>query len=411
MELNFAKTAPGVMSASWTHPKKGRQVSIAIIESCDTQHLFIDGELIARDLPTFDDAVTLAKQRVNATQAPGLVRIAGAFVAASLIGASVFVAAKFMPAISTAEIVAAASPGTLTENHNTKPVQTEPHAIEAPAIPVETESLTKPAGAPQAPAAPPAQKAPEPVKQATVEVTAPAARPDSESDNPTEVRRRFSARKNLLALEAHLAEQRAAARHEKAAPEPAEAVSIEVSPTPEMAPVEPAKSTPTLALAPAAPPAPAIAPVSARAPQTSKAPITPPQVQQAQTAYLEASSKPLIRPMIPQTRDDGDIESAEPATAPAGPPLPAKAPAEVQSLGKLANQEAESTEPTTTRTTTVTTPRKASPKPSRTARPARKTHRKARRLPKRTRRAASHRVRTAGPGKRLVCFAHICRWR
>ena len=36
MDLNFAKTAPGVMTANWMHPKTGRQYSVAIIESCDT---------------------------------------------------------------------------------------------------------------------------------------------------------------------------------------------------------------------------------------------------------------------------------------------------------------------------------------------------------------------------------------
>ena len=66
MDLNFAKTAPGVMTANWMHPKTGRQYCVAIIVRCETQHHFFDGELVARVMATFDYAFALAKLTLSA---------------------------------------------------------------------------------------------------------------------------------------------------------------------------------------------------------------------------------------------------------------------------------------------------------------------------------------------------------
>jgi hypothetical protein len=106
MNLQFAKTAPGVMVASWTHPKSGRVYSIAVIESCDAWNTFIDGEWIARDLPSFEGAVAAAETKLSPKFYPNLVRVAGLCLLAVILGASAVVASKLMPANSAAEVAA-----------------------------------------------------------------------------------------------------------------------------------------------------------------------------------------------------------------------------------------------------------------------------------------------------------------
>ena len=104
MRLEFKKTAPGVMVASWTYSKSGRSYSIAAIESCDTWHTFIDGEWIARDLPSFEEAAIAAEMKLTPKGSPKMIRVAGVLLAAAILGASAVVASKFVPAISSAEV-------------------------------------------------------------------------------------------------------------------------------------------------------------------------------------------------------------------------------------------------------------------------------------------------------------------
>jgi hypothetical protein len=104
MSLEFAKTAPGVMVASWTHPKSGRVKSVAIIKSCDAWNTFIDGEWIARDLSSFEDAVAAAERKLTPRASSNMIRVAGVCLLAVILGASAVVASKFMPAVSTAKV-------------------------------------------------------------------------------------------------------------------------------------------------------------------------------------------------------------------------------------------------------------------------------------------------------------------
>jgi hypothetical protein len=99
MSLEFAKTAPGVMVASWTHPKSGRVQSVAIIKSCDAWNTFIDGEWIARDLSSFEDAVAAAERKLTPRASSNMIRVAGVCLLAVILGASAVVISKFMPVI------------------------------------------------------------------------------------------------------------------------------------------------------------------------------------------------------------------------------------------------------------------------------------------------------------------------
>ncbi len=418
MELNFAKTAPGVMTASWTHPKKGRQYSVAIIESCDTQHLFIDGELIARELPNFDDAVTLAKQKLNTTQSSQLVRIAGALVIASVIGASVVVASKYLPAITPAEIAAAAS--TITSDTKSSSAQNDGAAPTV--IATKIQAVSKPTIAETTPAAAPTVEktagSSEHVTASNAETKeqSPLASAVEESDNAeTEGRRRFSARNNLLALEAHLAKERAVVTQataeitepKKAAPSATTASKAEPAKTLN------AKPTQSTALVGPTPP---VTPTSAAASEIKETAITAPIPQVTEAAPKAIAPEPLIRPMLPKTTNSDDVETQSDLIA-ERPPLPIKAPALVKASMKIAAHQDSSESMESTASSSVTAPAKphAAPQRKRTTRAAIKSRRKvrksSRRLPRKARRSSPRRVVTAAPQKRLVCFAHVCRWR
>lgn len=98
MALEFTETAPGVHTATLSDPKTGQGRNIAIIESCDAWQLFIDGELAARDLPSFNAAVQQGKQAVGkksgrlmgTTSLVMLGSVAGALVIGSTILAAPF---------------------------------------------------------------------------------------------------------------------------------------------------------------------------------------------------------------------------------------------------------------------------------------------------------------------------------
>ena len=71
MALNFTETAPGVHTTTLTNPKTEQRHNIAIIESCDAWQLFVDGELAARDLPSFKAAITEAEAKITTRRTTG----------------------------------------------------------------------------------------------------------------------------------------------------------------------------------------------------------------------------------------------------------------------------------------------------------------------------------------------------
>ena len=412
MDLNFAKTAPGVMTANWMHPKTGRQYSVAIIESCDTQHLFIDGELVARELATFDDAVALAKQKLASKQPSKLVRIAAALVIASAIGASVIAASKFMPRMTAADL-AAAMPGDAVAAETVRDGQAatsnRPSGKPAQARLASTDK--REAGdmyASKLPAPKPA------VEVAVVQVTAPPpsdalpANGGAESDEP----RRFSARNNLLALQALTTNQ----------PEPE--TKDAATATTEVAPADNGTDTKTVvASAPSSLPSPArIEVIAAKAPIAETQPVEKALIEAAPAANVPPPvvadvepepkvrkaelRKPLVRPMIPtpvaqETEADPTADVTETAGA---PPLPAKGPSLFASaIGMAAATREEGPSVAPQRASVAKELYRAKPR-----RPARS----ARSLPRRKARGSSpRRIVSAPQARSLVCFAHICRWR
>jgi len=115
MALHFSETAPGVHTTTLTNPKTDKRHNIAIIESCNAWQLFVDGELAARDLPSFKAAVAEAETKITARRTPTMVRAACLLVVLSVAGASAIGMTKVLaPLFSDEGLIAAVASDTKT---------------------------------------------------------------------------------------------------------------------------------------------------------------------------------------------------------------------------------------------------------------------------------------------------------
>lgn len=110
MTLRFTETAPGVYTSSILDAKTGKSHNIAIIESCNAWQLFIDGELSARDLPSFKAAIASAEGKFKAQPTPVMLRAACVLVIASIAGASLIGATKLLGFMLQEPVLAAHMP-------------------------------------------------------------------------------------------------------------------------------------------------------------------------------------------------------------------------------------------------------------------------------------------------------------
>ena len=263
------------------------------------------------------------------------------------------------------------------------------------------------------------------VEVAVVQVTAPSpsdalpANAGAESNEP----RRFSARNNLLALQALTTHQ-----PEPEARDTATATTEVAPPRQAAAPADTGTENRTetrtvAASAPSSRPSPArIEVILAKAPTTETQPVekalveavpaanVPPPVVADVEPELKVRKaelrKPLVRPMIPtpvaqETEADPTADVTETASA---PPLPAKAPSLFASaIGMAADTREAGPSVAPQRASVAKEVYRAKPR-----RPARS----ARNLPRRKARGSSpRRIVSAPQARSLVCFAHICRWR
>jgi len=435
MALEFAKTAPGVMTATWTHPNSGRAFSVAVIESCETWHTFIDGELIARDQPSFDVAVAAAEKKLTRKATSRMVRVAGILVIASSLGASAVIASKFMPHVTGSELAAVAKP----ERAITPATEALAQAPASPALTTVAAPQTLPTHDTRlAAVAPP----PPPVKSGRA-----AAAPVSEAAASDGAAQSSSSD----TFDSQSSETVAAATGTSAgdtvdrALRPADRAALaavgqaQPAPAPERKITEPRRFSAENNLLSlegandrAAPHADATAATPPAAPLATR--DTAPHAEAAAPAGQQALAAPRVVPMDPPapaatgSGDDVQKTNVNVAAASPVPPLPEAAPAAAEPRVQVAATTIESDFPdksvsersgapasTKPGSTTTSPDRDGAPRParrSRTERRARPRHdgeRSRSRHHKYERR--EHHLRTAAPGQRLVCFAHVCRWR
>ncbi len=116
MTLQFSETSPGVHMASWEHPKTGVFRTVVIIESLGSFTLYIDSEVVSRDLASLELARSRAEQMLVATGSRKVVVLAGALVGLAIIGGAGVGLSKLVPAVFNSTIVepATAAPAAST---------------------------------------------------------------------------------------------------------------------------------------------------------------------------------------------------------------------------------------------------------------------------------------------------------
>ncbi|MGI9391103.1 MAG: hypothetical protein ACR2O1_13685 [Boseongicola sp.] len=97
MTLQFNEIAPGVHTSSLMHPKTKCSRSIAVIASSNGWQLFIENELTARNLPSFEVAAARAELAIGPQRSLTMVRVAIVLVALAIVGGSAIGVAKLIP--------------------------------------------------------------------------------------------------------------------------------------------------------------------------------------------------------------------------------------------------------------------------------------------------------------------------
>ena len=86
MTLQFEETTPGVHMAMWESPNSGNARTVVIIESLGQFTLYIDGDVAARDLDSFDTAASRAQTMLTSGGSRRMVQMASALVVFAAVG-------------------------------------------------------------------------------------------------------------------------------------------------------------------------------------------------------------------------------------------------------------------------------------------------------------------------------------
>lgn len=401
MALQFSETAPGVHTSSILNPKTEKRHNIAIIESCDAWQLFVDGELAVRDLPSFKAAVAEAEAKLAAPRTSTMVRAACILVVLGVAGATTIGMTKVLtPLLSTQTAVAAdatdvtdAKDGTVEHRFTRVRPSAAPRISRDPVVAATRSPV---------------------VEENVVEVSvAPTAVPSAEQRPAQPVASQTNT------VETTPADQ-----------EPVQNVAT----APDAAPAPAAGEVAALGLKPIVAPAPTAQSLYAPSTRTNKTPSSalPPVVINARPkggTPVEAAPENETRGVaaaLPPAQSE-DLDAADQDVAQATPPLPGKAPVVAAPLIRparapinpermtsiLAELEVEANEPVTRatgqakvkrHTTKRRTSKRRSTSPRRRVRHAatKRSHRNAHR---------PRHVHRVAPARRMVCFAHTCRFR
>ena len=110
MTIQFSETSPGVHMATWENPSTGIFRTVTIIESLEKFTLYIDGEVVARDLDTFAAAEGQASLRLTAGRSKRMVQVAAVLVAFVAIGGGVIGLSKLMTGASDIALATVSQP-------------------------------------------------------------------------------------------------------------------------------------------------------------------------------------------------------------------------------------------------------------------------------------------------------------
>ncbi len=86
MTLHFEETTPGVHMAMWENPNSGNARTVIIIESLGQFTLYIDGDVAARDMDSFETAASRAQSMLTSGGSRRMVQMASAMVVFAAVG-------------------------------------------------------------------------------------------------------------------------------------------------------------------------------------------------------------------------------------------------------------------------------------------------------------------------------------
>ena len=427
MTLRFTETAPGVHTTSLLNPKTKKTHNIAIIESCNAWHLFIDGEASDRDLPSLKAAASAAQAKILSQRSPVMVRAACILVVASIAGASMIGATKLL------------GPGTETAVAAGHPLETHATPASAPKFervkPVPTNQA--PSSAPNQPASRTANlTAKTPAEPASALVNA-TSNTTSASAPPAAGIRRFSAENPALAASSkpiiktnEITNERAIEEKKDAAPrndtvrlgsEPSSTIARTKSPVAPLTELPTYTTTVASSIQTTAPTATTELASFVSAPLGEEASGSP------SSQFESDAALPVLPTKAPQTAVSAKTqEAAKPVIRSSRPAIPASLLAEIaraeadDNASGLGQTEAPTTRPNTSSSRSLSSAR-IGDRRQRVQREHRKLIQKRahRSRTRNTERRASSRIAGhEGPSQRhvqhqarMVCFAHSCKFR
>ena len=439
MQIEFLRTAPGIHMATVKHPRTGLYCNVAIIESMDLWNVYLDGDLFAENLASYQEAERQAQRVFSASGKGRMVRAAGLLVAFSLVGAATVVGAKMLPTDYLSQLSAAGETSQPTEkpasggdkakestapktkirpvilNRKPKPApEALPAAKPAPVVtkvakatassPAVAEERASPAdAAKEAPGTTVVRSSPviseKEVAEVEVEVIEP---PKREAQAVLPPKRRFSAENPVFAskpVSASKSEETAVGPvvEAKKVPDPFGAARREPAEEPKQSPVKTVTKTPEAPVEPA-PVSVASEPAPEQKPEQKRVAVAelPPLPEKAQRAFAAAT------PEASGVEVDKDYE------------LPSAFTAAIGRIAPEADREKPKARPRLIRRHKRKADRRRAAAHERASRRRRKIKKAWRELHDKERRARRHRrvVRRVRPAPRrhMSCFGGRCRW-
>lgn len=123
MTLQFEETTPGVHMAMWETPNSGNARTVVIIESLGQFTLYIDGDVAARDLDSFEAAATRAQSMLTSGGSRRMVQMAGALAVFIAVGGAAIGLTHLLSSTSGIATAVTAQTQSIVKDVTSKPTQ------------------------------------------------------------------------------------------------------------------------------------------------------------------------------------------------------------------------------------------------------------------------------------------------